>query len=322
MPPLNLPISPDPIPTPPRRPLLGASIGAICLLLLGGSVFFSYKNTGPAENSAATASTSDFRAASEAFSKLPLEAKAVYVFDVRDGEVLYGKNSEMSLPLASITKVLTGLVAIGSLPGDTITTVSAGDLMTDGESGLTVGERWKLVDLVSFMLITSSNDAATTLRSTYEKETGGSFISAMNAEAKKLGLSQAIFTNETGLDVGDSASNTGSAKDVATLLTAALHTIPEALDVTRNDSFTFTSENGTVHKVVSTNELANDIPWSAGAKTGFTDSAGGNLAISFDPSIGRPVVIVVLGSSREGRFTDMQKLVNATLVSFQTLNSH
>ncbi len=289
----------------------------MCLLFIVGSVFFASKHKPSAIPSEAT-STSNVLS-TEAFDSLSLEAKAVYVFDMREEKALFTKNAELPLPLASITKVLTALVAMGTLPAETIVTITNAHLATDGESGLTAGEQWNLSDLVSFMLITSSNDAATALRSTYEAETDGSFIAAMNAEAKRLGLTTSSFTNETGLDVGSSASNTGSARDAALLLAAALHNIPETLDVTRYDSFTFISRTGNAHKVTNTNELANSIPWAVGAKTGFTDSAGGNLAISFDPSIGRPVIIVVLGSSREGRFTDVKRLVTATLSTMQAL---
>jgi D-alanyl-D-alanine carboxypeptidase len=289
----------------------------MCLLFVIGSVFFSSKHT---PSSVAQNATSTTQASSnQAFDSLSLEAKAVYVFDIREEKALYEKNGDLPLPLASITKVLTALVAMETLSSDTVVTITPAHLATDGESGLTVGEQWDLPDLVSFMLITSSNDAATALRSAYEVATDGSFIAAMNSEARRLGLHGASFTNETGLDIGGSASNTGSAKDAAILLAAALRAIPEALDATRYESFTFVSRTGTTHKVTNTNELANIIPWAVGAKTGFTDSAGGNLAISFDPSIGRPVVIVVLGSSKDGRFSDVKRLVTATLATIQEL---
>lgn len=317
-PPPNLSARTRPTPPAPRNLLLGASIWAICLLLIGGIIFFSWKNSVPSTPSPeAVSTTSPALLTSESFESLALETKAVYVYDVRERKALYAKNGDMPLPLASLTKLLTAQVAIGTLPRDTVVTIQASDLATEGESGLLSGEQWNLSDLVSFMLITSSNDAATALKTTYERTTGGSFIAAMNTEAKRLGLSHSIFTNETGLDIGRAASNVGSASDGALLLAAALRTIPEALDVTRYGSFTFTSRTGIVHTVTNTNNIADSIPWAVGAKTGFTDTAGGNLAVSFDASIGRPVVIVVLGSSREGRFTDMGKLISATLSMMQ-----
>lgn len=312
--------SPTPMPTAPttqkpHRPLLSISIIAICLLFVGGIVFFGLKTALPTVSDDLPAPQA---AASTTFDALSLEAKAVYVYDVREDRPLFSQNGDTPLPLASITKLLTAIVAADTMDADALVTVGEQDLATEGESGLTYGEQWKLADLIAFMLITSSNDAATALRSAYEQSTGGSFIASMNAHAARLGLTDALFRNETGLDIGGAASNTGSARDAALLLAAALTDIPDALDVTRYSSFTFTSTSGTVHRVENTNDLADDIPWAVGAKTGFTDTAGGNLAISLDISIGHPVVIVVLGSSREGRFTDMQKLVEATLASVQS----
>jgi serine-type D-Ala-D-Ala endopeptidase (penicillin-binding protein 7) len=319
MPPQNLPLAQIPSELPPKpkdNPALALIVCSVCLVFIGGIFFLSTRERGTMITEA-PATTTAALSHDQAFDRLTLEAKAVYVIDVRDDKVLYAQNSDAPLPLASITKLLTALVAFQSLPENTVITISPESLSTEGESGLAPGEVWRLRDLLGFMLITSSNDAATALKNAYRDETNGSFISAMNAEAARLGMSQSSFQNETGLDVGSRASNTGSARDVATLLTAAARILPDALDATRHDAMTFVSMDGVSHAVKNTNELANMIPWAVGAKTGFTDIAGGNLAISFDVSLGHPVIIVVLGSSREGRFSDMGKLVDATLEAIQ-----
>jgi D-alanyl-D-alanine carboxypeptidase len=247
------------------------------------------------------------------FPSVTLEARAAYVYDVRTGEQLFSKNGDTTLPLASLTKILTALVAVRDIPTDQDVTISQTALDTEGESGLTLGEVWDLADLSAFMLVVSSNDGATALREAYESHTGGSFIAAMNNKAKKLGIS-ARFVNETGLDIGfGHETNAGSAHDIALLLASALSEAPSLLDATRSESVTFTSESGVKHTADNTNHLINDIPWALGAKTGFTDAAGGNLAVAFDRSVGHPVIVVVMGSSREGRFEDVRKLIEATL---------
>ncbi|MBP9771803.1 MAG: D-alanyl-D-alanine carboxypeptidase [Candidatus Pacebacteria bacterium] len=303
-------------PQKPRSPFLGILACSVCLAFIAGLFFFSVEDSArePEPIVEATTTPSD---TNPSFAGISFEAKAVYVIDVRDDAVLYAKNSDIALPLASVSKLLTALTVSKSLSADTIVTITPESLTTDGESGLLAYEEWNLSDLVGFMLITSSNDAATALKLAYEKETGGTFIAAMNTEAKTLGMTRSNFMNETGLDIGEKPSNTGSARDAAILLASALKELPEGLDATRHDSLTFTSRTGNTHTVKSTNVLANTIPWAVGAKTGFTDSAGGNLAVSFDVTLGRPVVIVVLGSSREGRFSDMEKLVTATLSFFE-----
>lgn len=316
-----MPPTPQTAATPLRTAnmLTGASVAAVCILCVGGIAFFAAQGS-PAMNTSEThraPSETRQQPALHAFDALSLQADAAIVFDVRDKQTLYANNADAPLPLASITKLLTALVAQGALSPDAQVTIMESDLATEGDSGLVAGETWQLDALISFMLVTSSNDAATALKRAYEASTGGSFIVAMNTEAARLGMTRSQFANETGLDIDGRASNTGSARDAALLLASAISTISDALDPTRHEIFTFTSLSGIAHRVRNTNELADDIPWAVGAKTGFTDSAGGNLAVSFDASIGRPVAIVVLGSSKEGRFSDVRALVDATLQALQ-----
>ena len=257
------------------------------------------------------------------FETLRLEAESVLVFDVREGNALYAKKATTPHPLASITKVMTALVAADVLPEDAIITITREHLQEEGNSGLRIGERWKRDDLIEHLLIVSSNDAARALTDAYENRyqvLGPDFVTLMNHKAEELGLRETFFLNESGLDIHDEqfAGSAGSAEDVATLFAYALKTIPELLDATRHSSQVNTSLD-TVHTVDNTNTIIDSIPWAVGSKTGFTDVAGGNLVIAFDVSIGRPIIIVVLGSSKEGRFFDMQQLVDATVQSFLEL---
>lgn len=296
----------------PNRTASCVLVTITCVVALVGVIGFSQMKGGrDAENMTSPAATTTPE--KRVFPSVSLEARAGYVYDARTGEKLFSKNGDTMLPLASLTKILTALVATRDIPSDQEVVISQTALDTEGASGLTLGERWKLLDLASFTLIVSSNDGATALREAYESHTGGSFIAAMNNRAKKLGLS-ARFVNETGLDVGfGHETNAGSAHDVALLLTAALAEAPSLFDSTRNESAVFTSLSGIQHEATNTNDLINDIPWALGAKTGFTDAAGGNLAVAFDRSVGHPIIIVVMGSSREGRFEDVRKLIEATL---------
>ena len=75
---------------------------------------------------------------------------------------------------------------------------------------------------------------------------------------------------------------------------------------------------GAYHEAFNTNELVGDIPNLLGSKTGFTDLAGGNLTIAFDAGFDRPIIITVLGSTREGRFDDVATLIAASQATFNT----
>lgn len=294
-----------------NRPFFCALVVGACIIALVGVIGFSQMKSGrnSEDQTPRVASTT---AEKPPFPSVNLEARAAYVYDVRTGEQLFSKNGDTTLPLASLTKIITALVAVRDIPSDKDVTISQTALNTEGDSGLTLGEVWDLSDLAAFMLVVSSNDGATALRESYEAHTGGSFIAAMNNKAKKIGIS-AQFVNETGLDMGfGRETNAGSAHDVALLLAAALSEVPSLFDATRSESVTFTSKSGFKHTADNTNHLINDIPWALGAKTGFTDAAGGNLAVAFDRSVGHPVIVVVMGSSREGRFEDVRELIEAT----------
>lgn len=304
--------TPTQMTTSPNKTVYSILVVIACVMGIAGLFGFSHMKSGPrTEDTTPVVATTTPEA--PVFPAVSLEARAAYVYDVRTGEMLFSKNGDTMLPLASLTKILTALVATRDIPSNKDVVISQTALNTEGDSGLVVNEVWDISELASFMLVVSSNDASTALRETYEAQTGGSFIAAMNSHAKKIGLS-ARFVNEHGLDMGyGRESNSGSAHDIALLLANALYEAPSLFDATRSDSTTFVSKSGTKHVGENTNELINDIPWALGAKTGFTDAAGGNLAVAFDRSVGHPIVVVVMGSSREGRFNDMEKLITATL---------
>ena len=79
----------------------------------------------------------------------------------------------------------------------------------------------------------------------------------------------------------------------------------------------FSSESGGAHAVLNTNRETGELPLLIASKTGYTDLAGGNLVIAFDAGFNRPIIIAVLGSTAEERFTDVEKLVWATLAYLQ-----
>lgn len=259
---------------------------------------------------------------SHAFDNLTLEAKSVYVFDLEQNKVIFQKNALAQLPLASLTKLMTALVATELLPKNSDITINKNFLAEDGDTGLLDGETWNLKNLLDFSLVVSSNDGARAIASVagaFEANTTDyniglkDFISKMNAEAKRLGLAETYFVNESGLDESDTQSGGyGSAVDVANLLKYILANKPELLEATKLTSSTFDSSLG-AHTAVNTDTEISKIPGLIASKTGYTTLAGGNLAIAFDAGLGHPIIAVVLGSSQDGRFSDMSQLVKATL---------
>lgn len=255
------------------------------------------------------------------FNDLNLKAKAVMVYDLSEEKVLYRKNESAQLPLASITKLMTALVAVELLPKNSNITIKGEFLREEGDSGLLGDESWELNDLLDFSLVTSSNDGmrsvasviGSTLLNSDDYTLGRKdFISKMNIRAQELGLRQTFFINESGLDVDNVSGGYSSAEDVNNLMKFIIKAHPEILEATKYKNLEIDSKIET-HKAKNTNDIVGAIPGLFASKTGYTDMAGGNLVIAFDPSLGKPIIITVLGSTEKGRFEDVRTLVDATL---------
>ncbi|MFC1802303.1 D-alanyl-D-alanine carboxypeptidase family protein, partial [Patescibacteria group bacterium] len=259
------------------------------------------------------------------FSNLDLKSKAVFVWDMREKEVLFEKNSEAQLPLASLTKLMTGWIASEIVPKGTLVAIDQNDMMEEGDQGLLVGEKWTLGNMIDFTLVTSSNDGARALTSLAgygqflkEQEERKIFIDKMNSEAKKIGLTQTFFLSESGLDLSESLSGSyGSAKDTAFLIEYILEQKPFLLEATTYPDIILNSSH-LKHEVINTNKIISEIPGVLASKTGFTDLAGGNLVTVFDAGINHPVVVVVLGSGINERFEDIEKLVWSSILSISS----
>jgi D-alanyl-D-alanine carboxypeptidase len=246
-----------------------------------------------------------------------IAAKSYYVYDILQNKPIFSKDEHTKLPLASITKLMSGLVVMDVMPDTTIVTISNEDIAMEGDSGLSVGEKWKLKDLLDFSLIESSNDGMHAIASAlnyYEAVNSKDIIKMMNEKANALGLNDTVFINETGLDVDKNMSGAySSAYDVSMLLSNIIKNNSGLISDTNKKSEDFISESGIKHIAVNTNISINDIPGLVASKTGFTDLAGGNLAVIFDAGFMHPVAIVVLGSTADGRFSDVVSLTKLTL---------
>jgi len=246
-----------------------------------------------------------------------VEAKSFYIYDVYSQKSIFSKNEHEKLPLASITKLMSGLVILDVLPDTTIVQINKDDIAQEGDTGLIVGEKWKLKGLLDFSLITSSNDGMHALESvlnSYEQANNKTIINLMNEKAKLIGLKDTVFINSTGVDVDNIVSGAySSAYDTAALFSYIFKNNPILISDTKNQSQIFVSEDSIKHFASNTNAIINNIPGILASKTGYTNLAGGNLAIIFDAGFMHPIIIAVLYSTEKGRFTDMEKLISITL---------
>ncbi|WP_057987853.1 D-alanyl-D-alanine carboxypeptidase family protein [Lederbergia galactosidilytica] len=212
---------------------------------------------------------------------LPKKAKAVSVsasaailMDQETGRVLYEHNANETHRIASITKVMTAILAIESGKMDETTTVSKRAIYTEGSSiYLQQGEKIKLEDLVYGLMLRSGNDAATAIA----EHIGGSvegFVFLMNQKAAEIGMTHTAFANPHGLD--DHEEHYSTAYDMA-LLTRYAMMNPKFQEISGTKSYTLTRENG-AHKWKNKNRLLTEkYEYCTGGKTGFTKRAGRTL---------------------------------------------
>lgn len=302
-------------------------IGALLFLLLGGVItpkiiafFQDESTTAPAaaplpsqeDNLPLSPEQKDNR---DPFTDITITAESAYVWDVRNQRALYKKNEQAVLPLASITKLMTALVAHELLTEKTRVAIAPDAVRQYGNSGLLEGEVFGRQTLSDLVLMSSSNDGAYALAAAAGKvldQNNGThaFVHAMNIRAEELGLYNTSFKNPTGLDSSETESGAdGSAKDVSFLMEHIIENAPDILELTTEENARVYSENGMYHDAENTNYYIDQIPGLIGSKTGYTDLAGGNLVVAFDAGLNRPIIVSVLGSTRHARFTDVVQLV-------------
>lgn len=300
--------------------VVGGVIVAAVSLGLGSSkdagVQATASTTDAASLPAATAEATSTPA--DPFASVHLTGQAAIVVDLSNGQTLYSQNADAQLPLASLTKLLTMYEAQSILSPGSIVTISSTSLAQDGDYGFSLGETFAYKDISRLAMVASSNDAAEAVAEAAEAQAGETPAQYMSAAVRQTGLSHTVAINSTGLDIdATEAGAYGSARDIAKLAGEFLVAAPDIAKATTKPAITIYSTDGIPHSLSNTNPDVTSIPGLLLSKTGYTDLAGGNLAVVFDAGINHRIAVVVLGSTQNGRFTDVEKLIHATLASFR-----
>lgn len=257
-----------------------------------------------------------------AFAHIPIEAKAAIVYDLASREVLYAKNPDAQLPLASLTKLLTVYAALATLSPDTPVTISTENARLEAPHAFSTGQIFTLEDLARLTLVGSLNDGAAAIMQATASREARTPSKVLAGAAAALGLSQTYAVNGSGLDVNTAISGGyGSAYDLAQLAGALVKKSPDIAAATTRSTTQASSAGGTLFTIKNTDPIVGTIPNLLLSKTGFTDLAGGNLALVFDAGIEHPIAIIVLGSSVKERFTDASALIAATFAHFAGIQS-
>jgi D-alanyl-D-alanine endopeptidase (penicillin-binding protein 7) len=228
---------------------------------------------------------------------LDLKSNAALVIDQEDSKVLFEKNASVSLPIASITKLMTSLVVLeANQDMDEMIEVTNADIDLEKGTGsrLRIGSKLKRSDMLHIALMSSENRAASALGRNYP---GGleACVAAMNAKAESLGMLETHYVDSTGL----SSQNVASAQDLARLVNAA-SAQPLIRQYSTDTSYSVHPGRGRLD-YHSSNRLTSSSDWNiALQKTGYISEAGRCLVMEAVIK-GRAVVMVFLDS--KGKYT-------------------
>lgn len=226
-------------------------------------------------------------------SGLNLKSAAALVLDQSGQQVLYAKNVDAVVPIASLTKLMTALVVLESgMPLDESVAISAEDVddLKHTRSRLKVGTALARGELLKLALMASENRAAAALARAYPGGTRG-FVAAMNHKAVELGMMRTRYVDGTGL----SSENVSTAQDLARLAAAAYRQ-PLIRDYTTNSAHTVELSNGRQLHYSNSNRLVKNSDWHIGlSKTGYINEAGRCLVMQARIAA-VPVIIVLLDS--------------------------
>lgn len=237
---------------------------------------------------------------------LNLKSSSVLVLDQKEGRMLYGKNTEAVVPIASITKLMTAMVVLDAeLPlGDRLT-VGEGDIdeLKHTRSRLALGTTLRRDEMLKLALMASENRAASALGRTYP---GGirAFVAAMNQKAVELGMWHTRFVDSTGL----SSDNVSTASDLAKMVQAA-YGYRLIRDYTTETSYSVVGARGRPIQYRNSNGLVKNAHWRIGlSKTGYISEAGRCL-VMLAWIAAKPVVIVLLDSwGKQTRIGDANRI--------------
>lgn len=200
-------------------------------------------------------------------------AKSTIVMDMNSGRVLYEKNADEQRLIASITKIMTAVLAIENMPLDTEITVGEEVLTMYGSNiYIELGEKITLRDLLYGLMLRSGNDAAIVIANNVassEEE----FVKMMNDKAKKIGMTNTIYKNPHGLD--EDTKNYSTARDMAKLSSYAMK-LEDYREISSTKKWSTKSDKKS-YLWNNRNKLLYSYSYATGGKTGYTPSAGRTL---------------------------------------------
>lgn len=242
-----------------------------------------------------------------------ISAKSALAYDVTNEKFVYVKNINQRTPMASLTKIMTAIIALENPKSDDQYLVRGRDLVGEDSMGLEAGEKLSLEELLYGVFLHSGNDAAEVLAD----NTGNGrneFIAHMNDKVKTLGLTDTHFTNPTGLE-GDGDQYT-TAYDLLVITRYGLTNFP--LFGKTSSAVSISIPQTSSHKAYDMDNETNlltSYPGVDGIKTGYTPEAGYCLVTDLQYG-GHHIIAILLGS--DNRRDEMKRILDFSLTSLGT----
>ena len=245
-------------------------------------------------------------------------AHSYVLMDAETGRVLDSKNMNDKSLIASITKIMTSVIAIESNKLDEIITVDESILSAYG-SGIyiQVGEEMSLKDMLYGLMLRSGNDAAVMI-ATYVAGSEEAFVKLMNDKAKKIGMKNTTFVNSSGLDNTDSG-NYSTAYDMA-LLTRYAMQYDEYREIVKTKEYTVKT-NYKTYVWHNKNKLLN-YDYVTGGKTGYTEKAGRTLVSSASKDDMNLIVVTIRDSDDWNTHIELYNYAFSNYTSYKVLNKN
>lgn len=233
------------------------------------------------------------------------ETKAALIFDKEKNKILYQKNIDHVLPIASLTKLMTALIVLENIDINEIVFVSENAIAGYGDYGdLEVKEKISVGNLLHALLMESSNDAAIALAEAFEEKEDKNFVGLMNQKARELGLKNTFYTDPSGYE----PTNVSTVEEIVKLIEYSFNQ-PFIWQILKTPSINlFSADMQINHYWVNTDKMLNRLPGVIGGKTGYTEEAEGCLFLVVEQADSRYLISVVLGAQE--RFLETERLIN------------
>lgn len=253
------------------------------------------------------------------FDDLYMGAKAAIAVDYDNAQILFAKDYQTRLPIASTAKIMTALIVLENSDIAAVFTVSeAASSVGENSMGLTAGEKLQLLELLYGLMLVSGNDAAVAIA---EGVAGSEtvFVSMMNEKVRELGLKNTHFINASGLD-DDGASSYSTAYDMAVIARYTWENYPVFRKITSTVHYNIpATENHRDFDLYNDTNLLTTYPGVRGIKPGFTWEAGLCL-VTYAENEGKRILVVILGS--DDRRGEMKEILDYSFGKFGITVSH